>query len=191
MDVQSQPTVRINFELGPDDIKHFQERLAKSRKNRALRDDDRVILGAEALAIKALESEPPTFVISRMLTLKNMVDMLKDRDWNLEDQDRGRVMEVLAYFSDPNDMIPDHLPGVGFLDDVIMIDLAAFDLAPELEAYADFCANREDLQAKLADASPLEQSRAELQSRMRRRLRRRAGGGRGDVDMITSLFHTG
>ena len=193
MDIQNQPAIRVNFELGPDDVAHFRERLAKSRKNRALRDDDRVILGAEALAVKALDSNPPTFVVSRMLTLQNMVEMLKDRDWNLEDDDRERVLEVLAYFSDPADMIPDHLPGVGFLDDVIMIDLAAYDLAPELEAYADFCENREDLKANAPDAQPLDVAREAFQSRMRRRRRRRSGhtGSAGGADMITSLFHAG
>lgn len=190
MDVTEQQTLRINFELGPKDIEYFKGRLSKARKNRALRDDDRVILAAEALAVKALESDPPTFVVSRMLTLQNMVAMLKDRDWNLENDDRDRVLEVLAYFADPNDIIPDDLPGIGFLDDTIMVDLAAYDLAPELEAYADFCDNRDDLAAKEADAQPLKVARDELQSRMRRRRRRRTGGAPG-ADMITSLFHTG
>ncbi|MEL6825896.1 MAG: YkvA family protein [Pseudomonadota bacterium] len=190
MEVQDQQSLRINFELGPKDIEYFRNRLSKARKNRALRDDDRVILAAEALAVKAMESDPPTFVVSRMLTLQNMVDMLKDRDWNLESDDRDRVLEVLAYFADPNDIIPDDLPGIGFLDDTIMVDLAAMDLAPELEAYAEFCANREDLAKQEADAQPLKVARDELQSRMRRRRRRRSGGAPG-ADMITSLFHAG
>ena len=163
---------------------------SKSRKNRARRDNDRVILAAEALAVKALESEPPTFFVSRMLTLQNMVDMLKDRDWNLENDDRECVLEVFAYFADPNDIIPDDLPGIGFLDDTIMADLAAMDLAPELETYAEFCDNRADLEAKEADAQPLKVARDELQSRMRRRRRHRAGGAAG-TDVITSLLHAG
>ena len=72
-----------------------------------------------------------------------------------------------------------------------MVDLAAIDLAPELEAYAEFCANREDLKAKMADAQPLATARDELQARMRRRRRRRAGGGAPDAQMIQSLFHAG
>lgn len=191
MDVQVSETLRINFELGAKDIEYFRDRLSKARKNRALKDDDRVILAAEALAVKALESNPPTFVVSRMLTLQNMVDMLKDRDWSLENDDRERVLEVLAYFADPKDIIPDELPGIGFLDDAIMIDLAAIDLTPELEAYAEFCENREDLAAKLADAQPLKVARDELQSRMRRRRRRRASGGAPGAEIITSLFHAG
>lgn len=191
MEVAVSETLRINFELGPEDIEYFRDRLSKARRNRALKDDDRVILASEALAVKALESNPPTFVVSRMLTLQNMVDMLKDRDWALESDDRDRVLEVLAYFADPKDIIPDELPGIGFLDDAIMIDLAAIDLAPELEAYAEFCVNREDLAAKEADAQPLKVARDELQSRMRRRRRRRSGGAARGADIITSIFHPG
>lgn len=116
--------------------------------------------------------------------------MLKDREWNLENEDRERVLEVLAYFADPNDIIPDDLPGIGFLDDTIMVDLASMDLAPELEAYAEFCANRDELSRQESDAQPLAVARDELQSRMRRRRRRRSGGTAG-ADMITSLFHAG
>ena len=58
MDVQEQQTVRINFELGPKDIEYFKSRLSKARKNRALRDDDRVILAAEALARQSLGERP-------------------------------------------------------------------------------------------------------------------------------------
>ncbi|MEL6415615.1 MAG: DUF1232 domain-containing protein, partial [Pseudomonadota bacterium] len=98
--------------------------------------------------------------------------------------------EVLAYFADPNDIIPDDLPGIGFLDDTIMVDLASMDLQPELEAYAEFCENRKELEAKDAEAQPLKVARDELQSRMRRRRRRRSGGAAG-TDIITSLFHAG
>jgi uncharacterized membrane protein YkvA (DUF1232 family) len=117
--------------------------------------------------------------------------MLKDRDWALENEDRDRVLEVLAYFADPKDIIPDELPGIGFLDDAIMIDLAAINLTPELEAYAEFCENREELAAQQADAQPLKVARDELQSRMRRRRRRRSGGAASGAEIITSLFHAG
>ena len=52
MEVAASETLRINFELGPEDIVYFRDRLSKARRNRALRDDDRVILAAEALAIR-------------------------------------------------------------------------------------------------------------------------------------------
>ena len=71
-----------------------------------------------------------------------------------------------------------------------MVDLDAMDLQPELEAYAEFCENRNELEAKDADAQPLKVARDELQSRMRRRRRRRSGGAAG-TDVITSLFHAG
>ena len=46
-----------------------------------------------------------------------MIRMLEDAEWKLEDPHRSRVLQALAYFVDPRDMIPDQIPGVGFLDD--------------------------------------------------------------------------
>lgn len=57
-------------------------------------------------------------------------------------RERERVLSVLAYFTDPDDLIPDEIPGLGFLDDAIMIELASKELRHEIEAYTDFCAFR-------------------------------------------------
>lgn len=183
------PSIHLDIELGVDDIAYFRERLNKARKTRAQKDDDRVILGAEAMASMALEANPPVFIRKRVETLQTIVAMLKDRDWQLDDSDRTHVLDMLAYFADPKDIVPDEIPVLGLLDDAIMIDLAAFELAPELEAYAEFLENMEDLKAGLDDAQPVETARDSLQLRMRRRRRRRTRGGRGDAELLTSLFN--
>ena len=190
MTVQTEGTIRIDFALDQSDLAYFKERMEKSRKKRSLRDDDKVILGAKSLIEETTNSSPPHFVRERIVKLQTMLDMLLDRDWKLEGDDYERVMQALAYFADPQDLIPDHIPGLGFLDDAIMIELVAFELEPEMEAYADFCFNREELAAKQADAQPLDESREQLQKRMRRRRRRRGAGGDGS-SVITSIFHPG
>ena len=190
MTVQTEGPIRIDFTLDQSDIAYFKERMEKSRKKWSLRDDDKVIIGAKALIAETTKSNPPHFVQERVDKLQSMLDMLLDRDWKLEGDDYERVMRALAYFADPQDLIPDHIPGLGFLDDAIMIELVAFELEPEMEAYADFCVNREELAANQADAQPIEESREQLQIRMRRRRRRRAGGGDGS-GVVTSLFHVG
>jgi len=91
------------------------------------------------------------------------------------------VLNALAYFTEPEDLIPDHIPGVGFLDDAIMVELLVRELKHEIEAYIDFCDFRAKQQPKpgikrkTSDMSRdqwLAQRRDRLQSRMRRRRKR-------------------
>ena len=81
----------------------------------------------------------------------------------------------LAYFTEPEDLIPDHIPGLGFLDDAIMIELVVRELRHEIEAYEDFCRYREKIRSEqgrrkgVSRADWLEDRRRDLQTRMRRR----------------------
>lgn len=188
MTVDAAPTLRIEFDLNQDDLAYFRERLHESRKAWKFRDEAKVMKSAEALVAEALKSSPPNYVVERIDKLKTLIAMLTDRDWKLEGDDREHVLDMLAYFADPADLIPDRVPGIGFLDDAIMIELVAAELEPEMEAYSDFCINREELKAGRADANPVDVSREYLQSRMRRRRRRRGSSGDGRSDALTSLF---
>jgi uncharacterized membrane protein YkvA (DUF1232 family) len=101
-----------------------------------------------------------------------MIRMLSDLEWRLPHKDATRVLNALAYFAEPEDLIPDHIPGLGFLDDAIMIELVVRELRPEIEAYQDFCDYR-GRQPNSGDGTSradwLESRRKELQARMRRR----------------------
>ncbi len=62
-------------------------------------------------------------------------------------------------------------------------------LAPELEAYDDFVAHREEIAAGAKDMPSLDDARAVMQSRMRRRRSRsRAGGSWSHSTNITHYF---
>jgi uncharacterized membrane protein YkvA (DUF1232 family) len=119
----------------------------------------------------AAAADPPEFVCERLVKLKELVEMLRDDEWRLDRRDRARILDALAYFADPDDLIPDRVPGLGYLDDAIMVELIAQELKHEIQAYEDFCEFRKG-RPKADAADKLEARRQGLQQRMRRRRQR-------------------
>lgn len=167
----TESAIKISFELTKRDIKYFRERLKLSRSHRADGDDDLVIKGAAVLVKEAVSIESPEFVQLRLGTLELLIEMVRDQQWKLEGRDRARVLDALAYFADPDDLIPDRIPGIGFIDDAIMIELVARELKHEIKSYEDFCAFRKQSKSAKVDEGKIETRREALQRRMRRRRR--------------------
>ncbi len=170
--------MKIAFELHADDLRHFRLIMREARKAAAMRLPEAIVGGARRLIDQIRQRGAPVFVIDRLVTLEQMIDMLADHQWRLPESDAARVLNTLAYFCEPEDLIPDHVPGLGFLDDAIMIELAAGDLRHELEAYRDFCEFRRSrpprrgVKPKASESDRddwLEQRRSELQRRMHER----------------------
>ncbi len=164
--------MKISFELSDKDLRYFRQVLAKVRKGRNSENEDVILGEAKALLIEVKNTDAPQFIRSRIAQLSKLISMVEDKDWRLEGEDRKRVLNALAYFADPDDLIPDRVPGLGYLDDAIMVELVVQDLKHEIEAFEAFVAFRK-VKRKARDASPerLEKRRASLQGRMRRRRR--------------------
>jgi uncharacterized membrane protein YkvA (DUF1232 family) len=125
----------------------------------------------------------PAYVRKRLVEVQRLILMLEDEAWALSDPERSDVIETLAYFSDPDDLIPDDVEVIGLLDDAIMLELLLRRLRSVLGAYADFCAYRNTLTAMHVDsdrrhahARQLAAQRIKLQARMRRRRLRESKG---------------
>ena len=166
----NESSIKVSFELTKRDIKYFRERLQRTRTNRSERDEEHLIKSASTLVSEAIAADSPEFVRIRLTTLEKLVDMVRDTQWRLEGRDRARVLDALAYFADPEDLIPDRIPGIGFIDDAIMIELVARELKHEIKSYEDFCTFRRQREAK-RDENRIETRRQALQRRMRRRRR--------------------
>ena len=78
------------------------------------------------------------------------------------------------------------IPGLGFLDDAIYVELVIRELKAEIESYEEFCEFRvaEEARRKAAGEDPhvereqwLADKRATLHTRMRKRRSGRSGGG--------------
>ena len=167
--------LRISFDLDDEDLKHFQLIMREARKAAACMAPEDILAAAEEVLSDMDGASAPGFVRERLDKLETLIAMLSDLEWRLPHEDGKRVLNALAYFAEAEDLIPDHIPGIGFLDDAIMIELVVRELCPEIDAYLDFCRYREELKAK--SGSPVAVSRADwldnrrdaLLSRMRRR----------------------
>ncbi len=164
--------MKISFELSDKDLRYFRQVLKKVRKGRSAENEDVILREAETLLEEVAKTDAPQFVRHRIAQLGQLIEMLEDPDWRLEGEDRKRVLNALAYFADPDDLIPDRVPGLGYLDDAIMVELVVEDLKHEIEAFEAFVAYRKERKKKKAASSEgLEKRRASLQGRMRRRRR--------------------
>ncbi|MGB5247592.1 MAG: YkvA family protein [Woeseia sp.] len=175
--------LRVSFELDDSDLQHFRLIMREARKSAALLSAAEIVASAKDLLHAVDSLKVPRFVAERLERLSLMIRMLEDHEWRLPAVESTRVLNALAYFRDPEDLIPDHVPGLGFLDDAIMIELVARELRHELEAYRDFCEFRERI-APRTTIKPrstdmrreqwLAERRKELLSRMRRRRKKAA-----------------
>ena len=78
--------------------------------------------------------------LSRIELLRTMID---DADWDHRETASGRVRKLLAYLDQDVDLIPDSIPLLGLLDDVILLELAWPAVETEADDYLDFCRFRE------------------------------------------------
>ncbi|MGI9272313.1 MAG: YkvA family protein [Woeseiaceae bacterium] len=171
-------SLRISFDLDDDDLKHFRLIMREARKAVAQKSPEDIVAAAAALMHEIGVDTAPGFIVERLKKLDMMMQMITDVEWRLPHEETKRVLNALAYFAEPDDLIPDHIPGLGFLDDAIMVELVVRELRHELEAYQDFSEFRERESSRATGKghkqlqNRLEARRAELHSRMRRRRQR-------------------
>lgn len=80
----------------------------------------------------------------RLRRIDELRAMLDDYDWDLPQSTRARLLKLLAYVDRDDDLIDDHRPMLGLLDDVLLVELAWPAFAMEADEYRDFCAYRND-----------------------------------------------
>jgi uncharacterized membrane protein YkvA (DUF1232 family) len=183
--------LRVTFELSDEDLKHFQLIMKDARSIAARISPEDIVAAAEELLDRIDHSGAPGFIRERLEKLRLLIDMLSDIEWRLPQKEAGRVLNALAYFAEPEDLIPDDIPGLGFLDDAIMVELIARELRHEIEAYRDFrefrkrMRERDGKTVRVSRELWLKNRREELQSRMRRRkLKERVGGHRRRISLF-------
>lgn len=179
-------SISLNFELNDRDLEHFDAALVAAKKAAEGKTQQQIIDCSVKLLADAQKVRIPDFILERLLRLDDMIAMVRDEAWAMSEEDKERVLSALVYFCDPQDVIPDSVQVLGFLDDAVMIELSVRDLKHELDAYDDFCdfrqhqAQRRGLAAdKVGRADWLAGRREELTERMHERRERDMGVGYG------------
>ena len=177
----------ISFELSDRDLERFNQAILAARESAGHQDPDTVLAAAGKLLQDVDTGELPDFIAQRLDRLDALIAMVRDEGWALQEEDRARVLMALVYFANPNDIIPDNVPVLGYFDDAIAIELCVRELAHELNAYEEFCefrqreADHRGLDpAKVGRADWLGSRRDELQDRMHRERERDFGTGYGN-----------
>ncbi|AZZ95948.1 YkvA family protein [Pseudoalteromonas sp. R3] len=167
-------SIEINFELSDADLAHFRSMMnATIEKSQGLSDEE-IISKAKELVNNMEKSNLPEFVRTRMMSLAALIDAVQDEEWQMPEDEKREIMLSLAYFSEPEDIVPDNVPVLGYIDDAIMIELVLQELSLDLSAYRQFCGFRATEEARRGDAAKVDReswlagTRSQIRSSMRR-----------------------
>ncbi len=175
--------MKITFELEPGDIDRFHEALARAERRVACAEEHDIVDAARHALANLPIGSAPGYIRRRLQDVERLLEMLEDEAWALPQVERAEVLRLLAYFSDPEDLIPDDVAVIGLLDDAIMLELLLKQIRHVMVAYGEFCTTRTgqgdalDGADRIRLARELARRRDRLHARMRRRAMRDALAG--------------
>lgn len=119
----------ITFTLSDEDLQKFQDSVDKGRKL-VTNEDSAVEIedAASKMIAKVKEFDLPQFICDRLFQLEILINMIRDKEWKLTKEECDSIRGALYYFVDPDDVIPDHIPGIGFLDDAMYAEIIVNEL---------------------------------------------------------------
>lgn len=180
-------SLRVTFELEEQDLQFFRTQMKKARAAVKKTSEEEVIREAQRMVKVVRAARAPAFVKQRLDPIQKLIDMLQDSEWaqEFDDKERDEVVTALTYFANPEDLIPDNIPVLGFIDDAIMMELVIKELEHVIQAFRDFERYRKEERARnrnpnITRADYLQVKRKQLYRRMRNRRQgaRRTGTGR-------------
>lgn len=137
--------MKLSFELTERDLNFFRDALKQSRYAVRYAEESEIIEAIRDVLDDIRGNDPlPDFVARRIPEIESMIQMLLDDEWKLPKRERDRLLAVFIYFGDPEDILPDDIPVIGYLDDIIVLELVVREMQHVREAYEDFCRFRHD-----------------------------------------------
>jgi uncharacterized membrane protein YkvA (DUF1232 family) len=166
---------KVAFTLDEEDAEYFRALYRKAKKEAANHDAQQIIKDAREIVQRARASKKtPNFVHEAIGVLADLVDLIQDEDYQAPPRVRQEVLAGLNYFSASDDLIPDQVPGVGFLDDAIMVKFIEEEFKHELWGYRRF--------RKMRDSSEQRPWSSPASDRLRQRLDADRKRVRGEIE---------
>ncbi len=179
--------IKISFSLDETDTAYFEKIYRAAKKNANPDDWGKISKGVGKLIKEVREAKKvPSFVVNSIGSLEDLMQMVDDADYKAPKSAISKAVAALAYFANPQDVIPDDVPLVGFLDDAIMIKFVEDDLEHELWGYRKFKTFRDGAEqrdwtdtAKARMPARLETKRKEIRGKIQAREEKAKGARKG------------
>jgi uncharacterized membrane protein YkvA (DUF1232 family) len=127
-----------DFVLVPQEVERFNQLLARLGRAQPL-ESDQLATAARSLSSSASnDSGPSACILQRMQQAQVVEQMLQDNDWEPAAEAVPHARYVIGYLHENRQLIPDSVPGVGQLDQAIVIDTAWPQLVREVANFLDY-----------------------------------------------------
>lgn len=127
------------LQLNPDSVQRFNALVARLAPAHTPFTAEQ-IAGAARRVLRALtKGQESAFIKARVRRVGELRVIDADPRWDMDAALRADLRALLDYLDAADGLIPNHLRGIGMLDDAILVDVALPRFRDELDAYADFC----------------------------------------------------
>lgn len=128
--------------LRADEVARFND-LAHEVHPDALRVDADHVAQIARWLLAMPEAQAVAVFDERLTRIDELRRMVADPDWDCDERDRAHVGKMLAYLDQEETLIPNRMPMLGRLDDILLLELTWPALAREVDEYQDFCSYRD------------------------------------------------
>jgi len=182
-------TIEVKFSLEEQDLVYFKNVMKAAQSNATNLPVEVILANAKAICSKAKNTMPPEFVENRLHKLGMLIAMVEDPEWDLPAEEHKNIIAAITYFNEAEDLVPDHVPVLGLLDDAIMIELVSESLTESIKSYEAFINYRECELARCNDKVVTKKAwLADKNHEVHYRLRRRHSRSHSRTGAFHSMF---
>ncbi len=120
--------VTITVDIDGQVKEHFNKFIQEHGSNVDVKD----VIEAKKKIAEVRESINDGYILDQVNSLESMLAMVEDKVWKINTANLEKINGTIKYFVDDDDIIPDNIPGIGYLDDCIIIDATMDEVCDEL-----------------------------------------------------------